>query len=234
MWLLAKILYKKAHKITAVSSGAADELATLIKVPLKKIQVIYNPVLLDRIVKSSLEQPEHPWFSENIPIFIAMGRLVEQKDYPTLIRAFAIVSEKMQARLIILGEGHLRKELEKQIREYNLEDKISLPGQVNNPWSYMKGARLFIFSSSTEGFGCALVEAMACGIPVISTDCPSGPREILEGGKWGKLVPVGDCRALAHGILEECEKSEKRDITERAQAFDLEIILDEYLKALIH
>ena len=135
-------------------------------------------------------------------MILAAGRLHIQKDFPTLLRAFALVRKEIPSRLVILGEGEKRKELEDLAQELGIRKDLDLPGFVENPYKYMKRAAVFVLSYQWEGLPTVLVEAMACGCPVVSTDCPSGPREILENGRWGKLVPPGDPMKLAEAIKE--------------------------------
>ncbi len=154
------------------------------------------------------------------------------KDFSVLIRAFAKVRAKRDCRLVILGEGELRPELEALVRELDVQDSVQLPGFVNNPYAWMSRAELFVLSSAWEGFGNVLVEAMACGATVVSTDCPSGPSEILEGGKWGPLVPVGDVDALAERMLEALSSPTDVNAKLRARDFDYAAIVGQYIETL--
>lgn len=190
-----------AERIIAVSKGVADDLATASGVPRNRIDVIYNGVLTEDFEVRAAKKPDHPWFSEDVPVVLAMGRLVEQKDFATLIKAFAVVAERMPARLIILGEGPLRQELENMVGDLGLEQSVAMPGFSENAIAAIDRARLFVLSSRFEGFGNVVAEALACGTPVVSTDCPHGPAEILENGYYGALVPVGNTSALAEAIL---------------------------------
>jgi glycosyltransferase involved in cell wall biosynthesis len=191
-----------AQEIVAVSSGLADDVARLAKIPRDRVRVIYNPIISPALRRAALEPTGHPWFQEGqLPVVLGAGRLAAEKDFPNLIRAFAIARKTCQARLVILGEGEERPALERLVQSLGLEDDVGLPGVVANPFAYMSRSALFVLSSAWEAFGNVLVEALACGCPVVSTDCPSGPREILQGGRLGKLVPVGDETALAEAIL---------------------------------
>jgi glycosyltransferase involved in cell wall biosynthesis len=163
-----------------------------------------------------------------VPLLMSVGRLTEAKDYPTLIRAFARVREQIDARLLILGEGDSRDEIKTLIRDSGVGGDIGLLGHVRNPLPWMKAANVFVMTSKREGFGNVLVEAMAMGTPVVSTDCPHGPGEILENGKWGKLVPVGDDEALADAIVETL-RSGGVDATKRARDFTVAAAADKYL-----
>jgi len=158
-------------------------------------------VLTDRFYKLKSQSIENPsLFAKDVPNILSVGRLTAAKDFATLIRAFSIVVKHVPSRLVILGEGELRLELETLVRDLGLQDVILLPGFVNNCYPYMKECDLFVVSSAWEGLSMVLIEAMACGAPVVSTDCDSGPREILEGGSWGRLVPVGDHEAMAEAM----------------------------------
>ena len=179
---------------------------------------------------------DHPWFAPGAPpVILGAGRLTEQKDFPTLIRAFALVRKKHPARLMILGEGEERSKLETLVQELGLEKEVSLPGFVDNPYKYMKRAAVFVLSSRWEGFPNVLVEAMALGTPVVSTDCPNGPAEILENGKWGELVPVGETQSLASAVLRTLDRVDVvrvKGAAERADQFRVESIIREYFCAL--
>lgn len=196
-----RIFYPMADAVVCVSRGVAEDLFKIIKNK-NNIEVIYNPVFSDNLYDLAKEQVGHPWFLDSrIPIILAAGRLVKQKDYPTLLLAFKSVIQKKPARLVILGEGIERNKLENFSSEIGASNNVAFLGFVENQYKYMKGASVFVLSSAHEGFGNVIVEAMACGTPVISTDCKSGPNEIIKNGKNGILVPVGDCNALADAIL---------------------------------
>jgi len=227
---LVRKLYPKANKIICVSQGVADELINRYGLPEQKIQVIYNPVLTDDIFEKAEEPIDHPWFQlGQSPVILGVGRLTPAKDFQTLIKAFDIVYKARPAKLLILGEGPERESLQSLIKELNLENDVALPGFVENPYKYMKHTNVFVLSSRWEGFGNVIVEALALGVPVVSTDCPSGPAEILEKGKWGRLVPVGDPKSLADAILEAMNDERGKGI-ERAKEFSLEKIASQYLE----
>jgi glycosyltransferase involved in cell wall biosynthesis len=231
---LIRIFYPWADTVVAVSNGVAEDFANITRLPRESIKVIYNPIVIPELLEKAKEAVEHPWFSRGEPpVILSVGRLTKAKDYPTLIRAFALVRRKYPARLMILGEGEERAKLEALTQELGLQDDISLPGFVDNPYAYMARAAVFVLSSAWEGFGNVLVEAMAVGTPVISTDCPSGPAEILENGRWGKLVPVGDTNAMAQAILSTLSGQEvKVGFQNRALKFTIERITKYYLEAL--
>ena len=198
--LLMRRAYLRADAIVAVSRGAAEDLARLLRISCDRVRVIYNPTLDGGIVEKAAAPVEHPWFADKqIPIVISAGRLTGQKDFATLLRAFAEVRAETRAKLVILGEGADRGELERLAERLGIRENVAFPGFVDNPCTYIAKADLFVLSSIYEGMPNALIEALAVGIPAISTDCPSGPREVLPADA---LVPVGDHSAMARKILE--------------------------------
>ena len=221
--------YPWADGIVAVSKGAANDLVKIAPTLKHKIRVIYNPVVSEGLFVRAKQPLNHPWFRKGQPLVIlSAGRLTSLKDFTTLIRAFVLVRKERPARLMILGEGKDRAQLEELIRELGLEEDVALPGFVANPYQYMKRAAVFVLSSRWEALPTVLIEAMACGCPVVSTDCPSGPAEILENGKWGRLVPVQSPELLAKAILETLERPIYA--MERARQFSLEHATQEYLR----
>jgi len=231
---LIRMFYPWADAVVAVSGGVAEDLAKTTGLPQEQIRVIYNPVVTPEILEKAEEPLNHPWFAPGEPpVILSAGRLTRAKDYPTLIRAFALVRRERPARLMILGEGEERPKLEALVRELDLDEDVSLPGFVDNPYAYMARSAVFVLSSAWEGFGNVLVEAMAVGTPVVATDCPSGPAEILEGGKWGKLVPVGDIEKIAKAIIDTLEDLNRPDVAKRAQDFGIEKPVQNYLRVLL-
>lgn len=229
-------IYRMANAIVAVSHDAARDLERFAGLPTGLVQTIYNPFDLERIQRLAVEAVLPPWLQpgQTRPVLVAVGRLTEQKDFPTLLRAFALVRQQSDARLMILGEGEQRGALEWLVAELGLEECVAMPGFVENPYAYMRRASLLVLSSQCEGLPTVLIEAMACGTPVVATDCPSGPREILEDGRWGRLVPVGDVDALAQAILAvlQTPRGHLPDVRERARDFAQERAIDAYLAAL--
>ncbi len=225
--------YPRADDVVAVSGGVADDLSKLTGMDRERIKVIYNPVLTEQMFKRATEPLDHPWFrGEEPPVILGVGRLTRQKDFATLIHAFDIVRQKRPARLMILGEGEERAKLEALIRELGLEESIALPGFDPNPYRYLKRTAIFALSSRWEGLPTVLIEAMAFGTPVVSTDCPSGPQEILEGGSHGPLVPVGDPSALAEAILRQLESPMRDTLEQRSNIFTTEAALQPYADVL--
>lgn len=175
-------LMPNSDHIVAVSEGVRQSVSSKAGVPKERITTIYNPVMTPRLVDLSREVPAHPWLAgAGPPVILSAGRFVQVKDFPTLIRAFKKLSMLTPAKLILLGDGSQRKDLTSLVRKLDLEDRVSMPGWVDNPYAFMARASLFATSSRMEGLPSVLIEALACGCPCVSTDCPSGPSEILEG-----------------------------------------------------
>lgn len=233
--LLARLTYPWADGVVATSQGVATDLNSTIGLPLERIQVIYNPAVTPEISAKSQEPVEHPWFAATeVPVILGVGKLEPQKDFPTLIRAFAKVRQVKPARLVILGWGpdSNRSELEALIQELGIAAEVDLPGYVNNPYSYMAKASVFVLSSRWEGFGNVVAEALAVGTPVISTNCESGPAEILKNGHYGTLVSVGDSQALAEAILNVLDGETKPVPSVWLDQFSLTPITQQYLNIL--
>jgi glycosyltransferase involved in cell wall biosynthesis len=225
--------YGWADGVIAVSKGVAADLARVIGCPVERIHVVYNPMDLTRIHQLASAPIDHPWFAPHEPpVILSAGRLTPQKDFPTLLRAFSILRKTHAARLMILGEGALCAELESLACQLGIEADVSIPGFMDNPYAYMARARLFAVSSRYEGLSTVLIEAMACGCPVVSTDCPSGPAEILEDGKWGRLTPVGDIEALADAMTATIDEPSHPDVMTRAAEFNVDKAVQAYFQIL--
>jgi glycosyltransferase involved in cell wall biosynthesis len=226
--------YAWADAIIAVASGIAEDLAANTAIPPERITAVRNPTF-GSVAKESAEEPlDHPWFSSNAPpVLLAAGRLAPGKDFETLVRAFARVRSHRLVRLVLLGEGKERPRIEALIRELGLEEDALLPGFVRNPFPWMSRAAVFVLSSAWEGSPGVLIEAMACGCPIVSTDCPSGPAEILVSGEYGRLVAVGDDEGLAQAILETLDAPrDSARLQSRASEFDVDTAVDGYLDVL--
>lgn len=231
--LLMRRFYPYADAVVAVSTGVADDLAKIISFPRERIRVIYNPIFSEHLLELAKKETQEPWFASAMPpVLLAAGRLTQAKAFEILISAFAKLRKKRHVRLMILGEGSEHSTLQNLIDESDLHESVMLAGFKNNPIAYMKRAAIFVLSSRWEGFGNVLVEAMACGTPVISTDCPSGPAEILENGKWGRLVPVNDVDALAQAMEATLDEHIHPDVAKRAQDFNVDAAVDQYLSVL--
>jgi glycosyltransferase involved in cell wall biosynthesis len=230
-WLLGR-LHLWADVIVAVSSGVADDLARTTAIPRERITVIHNPVITPDLMLAATARTEHAWFDDaTCPIILGVGRLTPQKNFRLLIEAFSIVKQHRDARLVILGEGAERPVLEAFARQNGIQDSVALPGFVENPYSHMARAALFALSSDFEGLPTVLIESLAVGTPVVSTDCESGPREILRGGMFGALVPVGDAPALAHAILRGLANPHAALPPEALRPFTLDVVLDQFQQA---
>ena len=195
--------YRQADGIVANSEGVRDDIASITGIPGDAIHLVRNPVITPDFHEAATADLVHPWFApDEPPVLLGAGGLRRQKDFATLVAAFARVRQERDARLVILGGGHLEKELWAQARALGVAEHVMMPGFVENPYPWMAQADLFVLSSLWEGSPNVLTEALALGTPVVATDCPSGPREILQGGQFGPLVPPGQPDAMAQGILD--------------------------------
>ena len=230
---LVGYFYAWADKVVSVSKGVADDLVQL-GIPKDKIDVIYNPILTQDLITKLRQPVKHPWLEPGEPpVILAVGRLTEQKDYPSLLRAFARVRKSHNIKLIILGEGEDRSTLEALAQTLNIANDIDFPGFVANPYAYMAKAKVLVLTSAWEGFGNVLVEAMAAGTSVIATNCKSGPAEILAHGEYGSLVQVADVEGIAAAITNVIHyPSESLKLKKRASDFSLEVAIEKYQKAL--
>ena len=230
---LVRWLYPRADVVAAVSEGVRDDLARVTDLPAGSIAVLHNPVVTNGLEAAASTAIGHPWLNQpGPPVVLGVGRFTQQKNFALLINAFAEVRRRRPARLIILGEGTLRSELEEKARTLGIADDVDLPGFDPNPFRYMRRAAVYVLSSDWEGLPTALIEAMACGTPVVSTDCESGPREILGDGQLNHVVPRGDVHALANAILTTLDvPGDRAARIARAQDFSLDRAVDGYLAA---
>lgn len=234
---LQRALYPTADAIVAVSRGVAEDVATRCDLPVERIQVVYNPAVGPEIAALGAAPIPHPWLAgDGPPVVLAIGRLGAAKDFPMLIRAFGRLRERLQARLIILGKDKDPRRTEERIAQYRTQAAalgaaadVDLPGFVANPYAWMARASVLAVSSRHEGFCNVIAEALACGCPVVSTDCPSGPSEILESGRFGRLVPVGDDTAMADALEATLAALPAPDLLRaRGQEFSLARAVDRY------
>lgn len=236
-WCLPRLMrsaYAKADAIIAVSDGVAHDLAKVLRCDPQRIHTRHNPIDTGALTIKAAEPLDHPWFAPGQPpVVIATGRLSPEKDFPLLIQAFSLLRARRPARLVILGEGAQRPPLEALISGLDCKDDILLAGFQANPYKWMSRASVFVLSSRWEGFGNVLVEAMACGTPVVSTACPSGPEEILAQGRWGRLVEVGDASALTNAIEQTLDDPDPPAVKLRAQDFSVDRVIDAYLPLLL-
>jgi len=236
--VITRRLYPWADLLIAVSRDVADDLADLMQVPRSRIPSLPNPVVSRELPALAQAPCPHPWLAPNEPpVVLGAGRFVIQKDFPALIRAFAKVRAERALRLIILGEGKFparRARLEELAHDLGVASDMALPGLVDNPFAYMSRAGVFVLSSAWEGLPGVLIEAMACGCPVASTDCPGGSREILEGGRCGPLFPIGDVDAMASAIRDLLDRPpDPALLEERAAAFGVGEAAARYLDLLL-
>lgn len=186
--------YTNCSVVVPVSYGVKEDLENFLEIKLQNAEVIYDPVINDEMFKLAKEPITHKWFAKDRknPVILAVGRLTEAKNYELLIHSFKLVVQEVDANLIILGEGEDRAKLEKLIKELNLQNKVDLYGFEQNPFKYMANCDLYVMSSKWEGLPGALIQALALGAKIVSTDCPSGPREILKNGQYGELVALDE------------------------------------------
>jgi glycosyltransferase involved in cell wall biosynthesis len=235
---LMRWLYPYANHIVAPSQGMLQVLATTLNLKPHRpnnLQVIYNPVVNAHLISQAQAPLEHPWFEPNQPpVLVAVGRLTPQKDYVSLLHAFAQLRQDIPARLIILGDGEMRAELEALVQQLAIAADVALPGFVDNPYAYMSRAAAFVLSSVWETFGIVLVEALACGCPVLSTNCDYGPSEILADGQYGALVPVKNPQALAQAMkhILKSPKPNPQILQHRADEFSLDHATHQYLAVM--
>jgi glycosyltransferase involved in cell wall biosynthesis len=228
---LVRLLYPFSDWVVAVSNGVARDLVETIGIPKEKVTVIYNPVITPELKAKALETLDYPWFKPGQPpVILSVGRLTAQKDFATLISAFVKVRETYDARLLILGEGDERQSLEAQVKRLGLDQYVSFPGFIANPYPYMRNATVFVLSSKFEGLPGSLIEALFCGPSLVATDCPSGPREILCDGDFGQLVSVGDPTSMAQAIIRALSKNVFVPTEESWKRFELEAIVDQYIE----
>jgi glycosyltransferase involved in cell wall biosynthesis len=229
-----RYLYRRAYAILTPSEGAADDFAATIGLPRERITAVPSPIITPRFLRELNQPLDHPWFQPGEPpVILGAGELCRRKDFTTLIRAFALLADNCDCRLMILGEGRARARLEQEISAHGLVDRVSLPGFVATPYPYMKRASLFVLSSLWEGMGNVLVEAMAAETPVVSTNCPSGPAELLGGLSADLLVKPGDVSALAQAMAGQLENPVSvSELMAAVEAYRLQNSVASYLAAM--
>jgi glycosyltransferase involved in cell wall biosynthesis len=227
---LVKRFYPWADYVIGNSKGVAEDLSQVTGLPREQIKILYNPVVTPELREKARAPLNHPWFEAGQPpVVLAVGRLTKQKDFPTLMRAFARARRNRPARLLILGEGPDRPALEALVKQLGLEGDVAMPGFVENPYAYMSRASLYVLSSRWEGLPTVLIEALYCGLPIIATDCPSGPREILADGRHGLLVPVRDVTTLTQAINDGLAGKTPHPTEESWHPYSLEAVVDQYI-----
>ncbi len=229
-------LYRYANAVLVPSQGVKEDLSTYTGLSPERIRVVPSPGIPDDLCERQIPAPEHPWFEEHAretPIILGVGELGARKDFATLIRAFALLRRRRPCRLMIVGRGKQRDQLLALAAESGIADDLAMPGFVENPYPYMAHADLFAFTSRWEGLGLVLVEALALGTNVVSTDCPSGPAEILQHGRFGSLVPVGDAAAMADAMQHALDQPMPAALLRQAAGpYSVSAATDAYLAAL--
>ena len=231
--VLKRLTYPRAESIITISDGVAQDLSSITDITQNQMRTIYNPAFDPEIPEKSREAVNFDWLNDDDKnVVIGVGSLKPQKDFSMLLDAIYQLEDD-NTHLVILGKGDLKQDLIQQANELGIRDRISFPGFVDNPYAYMAKADVFALSSAWEGFGNVIVEAMACETPVVCTDCPGGPAEILDNGTYGPLVPVGDDTAMAEAIQQLFEDPTDPDLlVSRAQDFTIEKIVDQYEEEL--
>ncbi len=231
----ARLGYPHADAVVAVSHDTAARFCAATGLARDAVTVIYNPVVTPGLFVQARANLDHPWFADGEPpVILSAGRLTRQKDHATLLRAFARLRQARAARLVILGEGEERQALEQLADQLGVRPHVQMPGFVANPFAFMARAGLFALSSRWEGCPNVLIEALACGAPVVSTDCPSGTAEVLQGGAYGRLVPVGDDEALANAMRHTLgDRTASTPRIAWAQTFSAERAVSRYLEVLL-
>ncbi len=236
--ILSRALIRLTHSFSSgvivVSKTVKEDLCLLGGLSQGQVEVIYNPAAIGiNSDRESKKTQKKIWGTHDYHV-LSVGRLKFEKDYETLIRSIHIVSKEMDVKLIILGDGPMRDPLERLISELGLEERVMLPGFTLDPYAWYRSSDLFVLSSLWEGFGNVVVEALECGVPVVSTNCPGGVGEILDNGRYGSLVPVGDHQSLAEAIAKDLKNKHDHDLLKtRAKSFSLPVIAKQYLDYFI-
>lgn len=231
-WLVS-MHYPFAQEVVAVSDDVTNELRGRCGVEPGTSTTIRNPLDVEQVVAKSRQKVDHKWLLDDIPVVMGVGRLVEQKQFSVLLQAFDLLTRHTEARLILAGSGPLKEELQNLTIDLEIEDRVDFLGFVSNPYKYMRRAGLLVVSSRYEGFGLTLTEALACGTPVVSTDCPGGPADILNDGEYGELVDVGDPRGLADAMSRTLKNPPDSDrLVERARHYDVDKVADRYAEVV--
>jgi glycosyltransferase involved in cell wall biosynthesis len=231
--LTSRILYPFADSIIAVSQGVAQDLSIATGLALNSIEVLYNPVISALLYQQAEVAVEHHWFNDpSIPVLVGIGRLVRQKDFSTLLKAFAQARQHQLLRLVLLGDGPDRHALEVLADTLGVASDVWFAGNVANPYAYLSKASLFVSSSAWEGLPTVLIEAMALKCPIVATDCPSGPAEILNQGKYGELVSIGNVTAMAAAIRRTLQNPPKLIPANHIEQFTREAAIARYLQVL--
>lgn len=228
-----KNYYPRCDGIFAVSNGVAEDFSNLTGIPSEKIKTIYNPIVTDELIQNSEIRPGHPWFSpDQPPVVLGMGRLIDSKNFNELIEAFNAVRRTRECRLVLLGDGPSRSSLEQLAKSSPSADDIMLMGHQDNPFPFLNYASLLVLPSTYEGLPSTIIESLAVGTPIVSTDCPHGPREILEEGRLGELVPIHNPAAMTEAINRTLDNPpDKSMLKASADRFRDNIVADQYASA---
>ena len=232
---LLSIAFRAATTLVAVSDGVRLETIRWLRLSESRTVTINNPVLSSAVTRAAAETTEHAWFDRpDRPVVLGVGRLAQEKDWGTLFRAFATVRQHLVARLVLLGEGPERPRLERLAVELGLSDDLLLAGEVSNPYAFMARASVLAHAALEEGLPTVLIEALGLNLPVVATDCPSGPSEILERGRWGRLVPMRDAEAMAAALLRAVAEGQPPVGAREAMwaRFSVEAVMEAYGKLL--
>lgn len=232
--LLISLFYPRVDAVVCVSNEAREEMALMFPTLRQKLRTIYNPHDVKLIHNLMEYPPDHPWLGyPGIPVILAVGRLTAQKDYPTLLRAMKHILQNRAVRLIILGHGEEETALRQLARELGIAKHVDFCGFQKNPYAWMRCCDLYVMSSAWEGLPGTLIEALICGAKVVSTNCRTGPAEILEDGKWGSLVPVGDASALARAVQQTLDAPQSQTYCPRIADFEPNRISQAYEEVLL-
>ncbi|MGD8430535.1 MAG: glycosyltransferase [Ectothiorhodospiraceae bacterium] len=228
-----RLFYRFADGIITPSRDAAEDLAAMGRLAPGGVTAVPSPVVSDELLARAAEEPSHPWFADGgPPVILGVGELSSRKDFSTLIRAFARVRAEQPCRLVIFGKGRQASLLKALAADLGVAEDVDLPGFTDNPYAHMARCACFALTSTCEGSPVVLIEALACGAPVVSTDCPSGPRETLDGGRYGRLVPMGDVAAVAEGLRDALAGRLKNPGRDAVEPFTAQASADAYLRAL--
>jgi len=231
--LLVRMNYPFANRVIGVSHDITAEFTSDYGIGKKLCTTIWNPVDIDKVTSQAEKPLTHPWFSDNAPVILGVGRFERFKQFSVLLSAFKELTRHIDARLVLLGDGSRKRRLMRRAEASGVKEKVDFVGFVSNPYKYMRRADVLAHSSQYEGFGLVLVEALACGTPVVATDCPGGPSDILDDGEYGELVDVGDARGLADAMARTLEDPPDPDrLVERARHYDVDKVADRYAEVI--